>query len=874
MSITYLRYPIDNGFIHNWLVLGPEAQRVEDLERFTDQGGADYKLYIARAYFQPEHGLAAPALGDPMAAENGEGKAGEFTGKWQYYRCKDDHFVDRAAFYHTCHYLRAWAYTQVYCPEDRSQVKMTLTTNGPADVWINGEHCHRQEHFHHQIPQRVAFEAGLKKGFNELLVRFEEVAARECPYAMALHIDGLTNDVPDGQAKAVRLPSTIEQIEKRMKLEQIFDSAYLEKDVYAQRDPVVVCWPSDLAHKASITVRLQTTAGRIYSESNKTAESGSRIEVGEAVQFLDGEHRAWLMPRVREYYEGNMRVERFLPLRIVRNTFSTQPYRTVEERRIEALQDACTREGNVFGEFAKMAVSWWSRVDTKVILKTVASINDRADCSDFYLCGLLGMLYRFGDDPSFPQEDGFRQKLEDCVLGFKYWLDEPGSDAMCYTTENHSILFHTCEILAGQLYPERVFSNNGQTGDWHRQTGEQRALAWLKQRAGCGFLEWDSNTYFEEDILALTHLADLAQSEEVFELASLVLDKMFFCMAVNSFKGVFGSTHGRTYTPYIKGGRNEGTSGIQRIAWGMGVFNERIMGTVALACSQYELPETIAAIATDRPEEMWNREYVTASEQDFRNSGSRGSGVNKVTYKTPDYMLCSAQDWNPGQAGYQQHIWQATLGPDAVVFVTHPTCASEEGSHRPNFWHGNAILPRAAQWKDVLVSIHNLPEDDWMGFTHAYFPRYAFDETTFKGGWAFARKDGGYLALWAGGGLEAVERGDNAFRELRSAGRQNAWVCQMGRAALDGSFEEFQAKVQANAPVFNGLELTWQTIRGQTLRFGWEGPLMVDGDEVSLVFDKHIDNPYCSMDLGAPAMEIQKDDQVLRLVFEKGSEES
>ena len=24
---------------------------------------------------------------------------------------------------------------------------------------------------------------------------------------------------------------------------------------------------------------------------------------------------------------------------------------------------------------------------------------------------------------------------------------------MCYTTENHSILFHTCEVLAGQLYP-------------------------------------------------------------------------------------------------------------------------------------------------------------------------------------------------------------------------------------------------------------------------------------------------------------------------------------------------------------------------------------------------------------------------------------
>ena len=70
---------------------------------------------------------------------------------------------------------------------------------------------------------------------------------------------------------------------------------------------------------------------------------------------------------------------------------------------------------------------------------------------------------------------------------------------------------------------------------------------------------------------------------------------------------------------------------------------------------------------------------------------------------------------------------------------------SEDGSHRPNFWHGNYVLPRVAQWKDVLVAIHKLPEDDWMGFTHAYFPVYAFDEYALRERrerpqWAFAQK--------------------------------------------------------------------------------------------------------------------------------------
>ena len=94
------------------------------------------------------------------------------------------------------------------------------------------------------------------------------------------------------------------------------------------------------------------------------------------------------------------------------------------------------------------------------------------------------------------------------------------------------------------------------------------------------------------------------------------------------------------------------------------------------------------------------------------------------------------------------------MGPDAVVFVNHPPCMSKEGSHRPNFWSGNVILPRAAQWKDVMIAVHNIPGDDWMGFTHAYFPAHAFDEYVLREDangymWAFAKKNDGYLAITA-----------------------------------------------------------------------------------------------------------------------------
>ena len=61
-----------------------------------------------------------------------------------------------------------------------------------------------------------------------------------------------------------------------------------------------------------------------------------------------------------------------------------------------------------------------------------------------------------------------------------------------------------------------------------------------------------------------------------------------------------------------------------------------------------------------------------------------------------------------------------------------------------------------AQWRDVLIALHRLPDDDWLGYTHAHFPIAVFDEQVIRRGWAFARQGDGYLALTASGGLTLV----------------------------------------------------------------------------------------------------------------------
>lgn len=60
---------------------------------------------------------------------------------------------------------------------------------------------------------------------------------------------------------------------------------------------------------------------------------------------------------------------------------------------------------------------------------------------------------------------------------------------MCYHTENHQILYHTDELLVGQLFPARIFGNNGAAGAAHIAHARPRVLRWLDDRARFGFSE-------------------------------------------------------------------------------------------------------------------------------------------------------------------------------------------------------------------------------------------------------------------------------------------------------------------------------------------------------------------------------------------------
>jgi hypothetical protein len=202
-------------------------------------------------------------------------------------------------------------------------------------------------------------------------------------------------------------------------------------------------------------------------------------------------------------------------------------------------------------------------------------------------------------------------------------------------------------------------------------------------------------------------------------------------------------------------------------------------------------------------------------------------------------MLSTAQDYRKGYGGDQQHIWQATLGPEAVCFTTHP--AKIEGV-TPNYWEGNGLLPKAAQFKNVAVVIYDIEKIPALYvpirhfFTHAWLPKDKFDQVVERNGWVFARKDEGYLALhsrnqfhWNNGSPANLRKvAEDVGREIIAPGKKNIWICQMGRKAEDGEFSEFVEKIAAAEIRYKGLNVTYHSPSVGVVRFGWKQTLRVN----------------------------------------------
>ena len=168
-----------------------------------------------------------------------------------------------------------------------------------------------------------------------------------------------------------------------------------------------------------------------------------------------------------------------------------------------------------------------------------------------------------------------------------------------------------------------------------------------------------------------------------------------------------------------------GAVGIAGMLWGVGNYGRRFhaLPQLALCLRDHGLvvPDELAEIACLASDGA--QEWCFAQGQDR---------IAKLYhYKTRDYAMGSAAAYRWNEWGYQETVLHLRLGdnPDAQIWINHPGETIHSGYGRPSYWGGSGTLPRVHQYRGLAVMLFDCAAEQ-PDFTHAWFPRIAFDVVT------------------------------------------------------------------------------------------------------------------------------------------------
>ena len=444
------------------------------------------------------------------------------------------------------------------------------------------------------------------------------------------------------------------------------------------------------------------------------------------------------------------------------------------DRITEALDWVANRaEPDTVAALARLGQGLGGAVTEKMITDTLPVIEDCWDCADFALVPLLWGRIRFGQLMS----EALRARVDAAILGYRYWMDEPGNDVQWYFSENHALLFHTAAYLAGQHLPEARFRRSGRLGQEQSAVGRQRVRDWLDHFEAWEMAEFNSAPYFPIDLKGLTALYALAPDADIRERAGRGIARLVELVANSAHHGVITAAQGRSYEHTLRAGSTLELSAITRMLWGTGQLGARFHALPGLAlCLRDHGLVLDPALAT--------RASLPAGEQEWAFAQGEGRFAALYHAKTTDWALGSAAHYRWFDWGYQETLIHGRIGTDpaAQIWINHPGEVIHSGYGRPSYWGGSASVPRCQQYRGLaLVWFDGQPEQP--GFTHAWFPAQVFDAALVEGRMAAAVSGRGGMILQTSGPLQMLQDGPTTGCELRLEGRRGWWLLRMDSAA-------------------------------------------------------------------------------------------
>ena len=767
--MTKRTYPLDSfGYVTTWLISGRLDTPVDTSTRPKGLGQWQYEEQQKRTIHDNDLKNAPECIEFETPGINSELP-------WRFYAAGNNSFVDVSLFYPTIYRCEFWVATSIVSPCDR-EVEADIWNYPSYDAWLGGEHISADEICHYAPMKRNRVTLSLKKGENVFFLRAQNACTRDTRHHVALQIIGNTDITVTYPGK---------KNEKLEAIREAFDWIY---SVYWNGEKLVA--PTPTPDGTEITLNGEKISGSEFDIPANAREAKLTVKMS----GLSEERKIEI-------------TERFVPEpKITWNSpeeARTEFLKTLSERYVD---DNCKDSHHFFTTYARLMHGLpLTENDLRVTRLALVDCDLHKDCSDFRFSYILAAVKR-GLLPDYLVEE-----IHKTALSYCYWEDEATIGALCQGTENHSLLFHSCQLLAGELWPDDVFERSGRTGREQAKLAEQRIASWAEKREKNGFTEFLSGGYTPITVAGMILVIDFA-NETLSARYSKLLNQVFYEIAYNTFDGVVCAPQGRIYRGVIRPW-DEGTQMLSYFSTGTthqkGRY-QRANWLTAFKDTKYKFPTDI--------------------EEHIHNKGMHYTKVEGTvihTFKGDHFMLTSLPlelkngecfgKYVPGRIGYQQHLSYASLGGACIVFPTHPGLPCDAASIRPGYWFGNGFFPAQKQWDNVIGQVFPLCDEHPIKFTHLYFPTRCFDETAQEGSWLFGRRGEGYIGVWCSNKLSLFDGDIVQGCDYRAEAGACAYLTVCGDSVMNGSFEEFKKYAKDFKPELDRETLTLTTSKGQSI---------------------------------------------------------
>jgi hypothetical protein len=666
--------------------------------------------------------------------------------------------LDLSGFWFRPTHIATWAQT-VLRADTAGAARLRLRTCGGAVLVVNGAEAGFMAPYKRNSETAAEFDVALNVGDNTIAVYFDDLAERDARYYIQLDYIG-------GPAGVAGIPLAGSADTARA-VETALATMHFERPAYTTGEVgLTLPRPIPADTLAKITVEGDFMSHQSMGMERHLPAGATRLLIDRA-EDLPGDFRHFTISLTAGGFTGT----RVFGVEICHAGRQGTAAPDLATRITEALTEVAEHsEPDTVAALARLGLGLGDERTVAMIEATLPTIEDCWDCADFALVPLIWGRTRFGH--LLPEAT--RARIDAAMLGYRYWMDEPGNDVQWYFSENHALLFHTSAYLAGAFLPDATFKRSGRTGAEQSAVGAQRVRDWLDHFEAWEMAEFNSAPYFPIDLKGLTALHALAPDADISERAGRGIIRLLQLVANSAHHGVLTAAQGRSYEHTLRAGRSLELSAIGRLIWGAGNYGARFHALPGLALCLRDHGLVL-------PEGLPERANWTDGEQEWGFAQGENCFATLQHAKTKDWAMGTAAHYRWYEWGYQETVIHARIGtnPDAQTWINHPGEVIHSGYGRPSYWGGCASVPRVQQYRGLaVVMFDGVPEQP--AFTHAWFPQPVFDACHVEGALAAARSGSGAMVLRASGPLELVAEGPTAGCELRLAGQKNWWILRLG----------------------------------------------------------------------------------------------